>query len=1717
MYKSSHFDQPNILAHVRFNERTDADGKKTLFIEEIQSDWHQEGRKKGYVFHEAELTDKQRREELIAYATELGNKYGVNTMHSGRDFWSRLEKAGATSEEIMKYKELSSARVSSQLDKEGAVPDAPFKKTWEELALKRMLRYATENGFDSISWTTGEQQADRYDLSKQVDEIGYEKYADGRYELMIGPKDNSDPINKIVEEKELPDIVGKEIADKIIQNEGKSIPSDSEILPGGKRLDNVDLKVGGEPMKKFYDQKIRNIMQKLVKKHGAKVGAGEINTGKLRSDETFVRSGVTEIDYPGGEKIPVHSVTLTPALKDYVMQGQPLFQIKRSYRDKLEKIAKTDTEKADIINKALGIQARLDSLRKAGVPLFVSNEDKEWIEKSAEYLKSVDPDLLCQKSEGCDIAINRLKTRLGDKYSSDMGWEVFTRAKADGLKIPCPQCYVFWARKKPGGAMQKKFVVGVGGYNGEITRMKGATLQAIVDRGLRHYSSTDFKAEHIPGLIIQMMHQSDAGIPTAGYTKDFDFVEMFGPTGAYINVSVGRNGEIGADMTKALEARSKYENVSTIYVAFNDAEVLDAMRNPDIDHVIPWHSSGAAKADMQKILNDESTKDYTDVQNETFIIDGKRVSVTGKKAVDMGVSNIPEKAHGGDLKTYIDLVKKRKKKYKGYEMKFPDLYNRLGENEKELYMKLIGPEYGKYAPGRRDLGDGRLYLPPDADKINTDIADDVINRRAKVSQETNQGYIDIADKIISEVNSGQFELAEETVLVQGQFPIEEEVKDRIAKSQRSMYQTPEEKMGENPELAISQLRKFLKDNEVSVSIVDSIEAPDGRQAFGVYNLVEQAIKFSKTVGKDTGYHEGFHAYINLFLSPEAQTNMFSEARKINPNLRNNLQAEEWLADAFSEYAMNYFGKNEAGAAKTWSAKLVQFFNRLMRKLQVAIGLETGYNSLFQDIVEGRRPRGAKTEKPDDTSIDIQRRQDRPADQGSNLEYDNLSDAKNEARVALVKYDGDIGKALESVKKQYDSMWAIAEKSQFKRGMEGLLESLEESISYLKSKQPKDASPKYVKPKPDQPEIVKPKHIGGGQWELEPSGDRFKKDEAFEKAKDINDRRKKAYEEDMTEYNKANAERYQTRPHRTLTGYILSIGGIDPRTIKASGYTRQDFKEYGLSHLLKKGLKDGDKQTVGYRMDEMAELLASEGWIEAKSDTNAIDVMMATLQSKEGRKIVSETEMERQMAEAMYAQAAKDGYSEEDIDMALQFEPKLMDKELRKNNRKRANKALAYVKRKFPSVMRNSKVRGVIQRTTGQAGGDEARDLRLKMRVAQKAAREGFKEGRKGIKNRRALVRSIREQFNLSDSEMKQITKKDINLMSDVMFKNHLQRLRIKAEEVAEKRRIKNQIQYQIESKNLKKVDNLRKALKFKTIENMSLDELETFDNLLEEFYEGDVFLTQRQIETVDNTELSGIKTLREARERLAKRTGVSVEEVSNMKVSEVDRFRYDVPLAKRNPLYKMLVEDTHRGFIEAEYKYIEFEREVNRLTKAARKSRKRGLVERAIPTDEIVFDYLESKNKEALEEKMTPEELELALYLQQQYAKALRYLIQTKALKTGRENYITNVRRGFFEALKTDGLMAAAKEMLDTQKLDEQTFDILDQATDQILPLEKFFQFAMKRTGHLAPSKNVAKASSKYFRTLFKKQAELLRSVATGRDDVESQVEMMLRVLYQRY
>jgi hypothetical protein len=44
-YRSGHWDAANVVVHVRLNDRTDSEGRKVLFVEEVQGDWPQAIRK----------------------------------------------------------------------------------------------------------------------------------------------------------------------------------------------------------------------------------------------------------------------------------------------------------------------------------------------------------------------------------------------------------------------------------------------------------------------------------------------------------------------------------------------------------------------------------------------------------------------------------------------------------------------------------------------------------------------------------------------------------------------------------------------------------------------------------------------------------------------------------------------------------------------------------------------------------------------------------------------------------------------------------------------------------------------------------------------------------------------------------------------------------------------------------------------------------------------------------------------------------------------------------------------------------------------------------------------------------------------------------------------------------------------------------------------------------------------------------------------------------------------------------------------------------------------------------------------------------------------------------------------------------------------------------------------------------------------------------------
>ena len=226
-FNSSHFDEENIVAHVRVTDREgigpDGLGVKTskiLYAEEIQSDWAQRGRIQGFYNPKArpkkerDQEDDQIKNNIIGALKQLTEEQ-INKIRS-EDYMRRfpdaigipqrfyektdnedrfinelaqilLERDGAMGgsdqrpiEFLEKFDDIKDLiplvekfrkNMSERLASSG-VTKGPFVDTspkWTQLALKRLIRQATEQGYDYVAWTPGKVQLDRWGEQGLVD------------------------------------------------------------------------------------------------------------------------------------------------------------------------------------------------------------------------------------------------------------------------------------------------------------------------------------------------------------------------------------------------------------------------------------------------------------------------------------------------------------------------------------------------------------------------------------------------------------------------------------------------------------------------------------------------------------------------------------------------------------------------------------------------------------------------------------------------------------------------------------------------------------------------------------------------------------------------------------------------------------------------------------------------------------------------------------------------------------------------------------------------------------------------------------------------------------------------------------------------------------------------------------------------------------------------------------------------------------------------------------------------------------------------------------------------------------------------------------------------------------------------------------------------------------------------------------------------------------
>jgi hypothetical protein len=368
----------NRVAHIRTNERPTSDDKRALFLEELQSDWAQQGyqARKDAIEAKAKAFGITKEEASKLVPQDAGFQKLTPVVggdepfpYEGKKGWNFIDNRGNmytgfgdTLKEAEKDLRTMVFKGTSH------VPEGPYvtdTKDWTALALKHALKQAVDEGHDYLAWTNGKQQARRYDLSQHIDRVDHDMNEDGTYNLSAIKNGQEVFSQEDIPAEQLAEHVGKDVADKIIKGEGKGKPPVYEldthgararfnspeeahyfaqtkgILPDSytvnpvqdgyrnwKSLSGLDLQVGGEGMKGFYDQIVPQTMNDILKQIGSTERTKTVDFKPSNMTDEQWKSHLSELENDG-EYTPPHlqqGVEITPELRDKVLnEGLPHF------------------------------------------------------------------------------------------------------------------------------------------------------------------------------------------------------------------------------------------------------------------------------------------------------------------------------------------------------------------------------------------------------------------------------------------------------------------------------------------------------------------------------------------------------------------------------------------------------------------------------------------------------------------------------------------------------------------------------------------------------------------------------------------------------------------------------------------------------------------------------------------------------------------------------------------------------------------------------------------------------------------------------------------------------------------------------------------------------------------------------------------------------------------------------------------------------------------------------------------------------------------------------------------------------------------------------------------------------------------------------------------------------------------------------------------------
>lgn len=350
-YQSPNFEDIGTIAHARTTDRSNIAGQKVKLIEEIQSELHQQGRKKGY-----EYVSPDRLNTLRA-------KISDNQKERRRlEALYRIEGITLPQKKQLKQLENEFSSLTAELfELTSIAPPAPLKSDWPTTVFKWLLRDAVDKGQDKIAWTTAEEQFNRYGSER----IEWQKQKSGIWIIeaygSVFPKTSvfkpsAAMLNPVFSDPRLETLSGYHTYDPAIRTKGDLYKIIKRILPEPDKQRNQELtdriweqmqvQDSGvvmprkEGMEQFYDKALSSAVNKYIKKWGGKVETDQIPTSQ--------------------GNVPVHAVTITPEMKQAVRTGQPISGTQTtlvpeaSYRSALETIRTASIEAAKGVYELAG-------------------------------------------------------------------------------------------------------------------------------------------------------------------------------------------------------------------------------------------------------------------------------------------------------------------------------------------------------------------------------------------------------------------------------------------------------------------------------------------------------------------------------------------------------------------------------------------------------------------------------------------------------------------------------------------------------------------------------------------------------------------------------------------------------------------------------------------------------------------------------------------------------------------------------------------------------------------------------------------------------------------------------------------------------------------------------------------------------------------------------------------------------------------------------------------------------------------------------------------------------------------------------------------------------------------------------------------------------------------------------------------------------------------